>query len=78
MAVYGNVGEFVSENKDIHAYLERFEFYLDANAILVENRQKAVFLATVGASIYKLLRSLSVVIPQSELDRNFTVIPSWP
>lgn len=47
------------KNEDVCAYLERFDFFLEANGITEVAKMKSVFLATVGASTYKLLRSLS-------------------
>jgi hypothetical protein len=58
MAVYGAVGEFMGGNEDVKAYLERFDFFLEGNDITEENKKKSIFLATVGATTYKLLRSL--------------------
>ena len=66
MAVYGSVGEFICDSEDVCAYLERFDFFLDANKITEDVMKKSIFLSTVGASTYKLLRSLSNNNPRDE------------
>ena len=40
-------------------YQERFEMYLEANGVENADKMRAVFLATLGAPGYKLLRSLA-------------------
>ena len=45
-------------NEDFTEYSERFEMFLQANAITGDDRQRAVFLSTMGGPAYKLLRSL--------------------
>ena len=48
----------IDNGEDFTEYAERFEMFLQANSIENADIQRAVFLATIGASAYKLLRSL--------------------
>jgi hypothetical protein len=58
MAIYGSIGEFTIDDGDINEYFERFDCFLDANKIVEATQQRSVFLATVGATTYRQLRSL--------------------
>nr|XP_047132680.1 uncharacterized protein K02A2.6-like [Hydra vulgaris] len=46
------------ENDDFVEYIERFDNFLLANDIEDAEKQKAVFLSTIGGPAYKLIRSL--------------------
>ena len=52
----GRINEY-NENEDFESYLERFEFWLEANNI-DEAIMAATFLAVVGSKPYKLLKNL--------------------
>ena len=56
--IVGSMAPFDVENEDFTEYSERFEMFLQANAITGDERQRAVFLSTMGGPAYKLLRSL--------------------
>ena len=58
MALFGQIGEFVSEEEEWLQYVERLEHYLCANTIDGEDWRHAVFLSTIGLKVYKLLCSL--------------------
>ena len=58
MALFGQIGEFVPGEEDWPQYVERLEHFLCANGIETEERRRAVFLATIGPKVYKLLCSL--------------------
>ena len=54
----GKVTEFnPEENQETESYLEKFEWFCEANNI-AEERKKAVFLASVGTKTYDILRRL--------------------
>ena len=52
----GRINEY-NENEDFESYLERFEFWLEANNI-DEAKKAATFLAAVGPKPYKFLKNL--------------------
>ena len=56
---FGVVGEFDSEKEEINAYCERFELFFEANGITEAKQRRAIFLASVGPQLYKLIRTLS-------------------
>lgn len=54
----GKVTEFnPEENQETESYLEKFEWFCEANNI-AEERKKAVFLASIGTKTYDILRRL--------------------
>ena len=55
----GLVGEFEVDKEDVEAYIERYEQFLLANDITDDGKKKAIFLASLGANSYKLLRTLA-------------------
>jgi hypothetical protein len=59
MGTISQIGEFDGGKEDVVSYLERFEMFLDANDIEAPGKKRSVFLSTVGAQTYKILRSLS-------------------
>ena len=59
-AQISSMSSFDLEGEDFTEYSERFEQYLIANKITDDNLKRAVFLSTLGAPGYKLLRSLVV------------------
>ena len=57
MSAVGRIGEFDPEFEDWTQYVECMGFYFTANDIAAP-KQKATFLAAIGPSTYKLLRTL--------------------
>ena len=59
---HGLLGEFRAGVENIDDYNERFELYCLPNAVAMADehvaRKKAIFLTSVGASTYSLLRTL--------------------
>ena len=53
----GKLDEYVAEKESFTNYVERIEQFFEPNAIAV-GKQKAVFLATCGASTYETLKNL--------------------
>ena len=64
----GVLSEFDAIKDDITSYIERFELYCLVNNIIHGDVKRALFLSNVGATTYKLLRSLSDHKP---LEKNF-------
>ncbi|XP_043193617.1 uncharacterized protein K02A2.6-like isoform X5 [Amphibalanus amphitrite] len=56
--VHGALGEFDPGNEGIGSYLERFDFYCEANGISAAERKKAVFLSTVGHGTFDIIKDL--------------------
>ena len=56
--VIGAITEFKNKESVVE-YIERFEAFLEANSIKDESKLRAVFLASMGAATYKLIRSLA-------------------
>ena len=46
----GAITEFNKNKESVVEYIERFEAFLEANSITDESKQRAVFLASVGAA----------------------------
>ena len=67
----GKLDEYVAEKKSFTNYVERVEQFFEANAIAV-GKQKAVFLATCGASTYETLKNLC--LPSEVKDVSFSEI----
>jgi len=57
MALFGQIGEFVSEQEEWPQYVECLEHHLCTNTIDGEDQRCAVFLSTIGPKVYKLLCS---------------------
>ena len=57
MPTFGQLSEFVAESKRMSSYLERVELYFLANNVQ-DDKKVAVFLSSIGAKTYKVLRSL--------------------
>ena len=57
MAKFGKLHEFNSDRETVNTYLERVKLFFEANEIPGE-KQVAVFLSSVGATAYALLRDL--------------------
>ena len=64
--VFGNIEEFDSSHKDCPQYMERLGYFFDANGIESAEKKCAVLLTLIGATMYKLLRSLVVPSKPSE------------
>ena len=67
----GKLDEYVAEKETFTNYVERVEQFFEANAIAV-GKQKAVFLATCGASTYETLKNLC--LPNEVKDVSFSEI----
>ena len=56
--VHGTLGEFKPDGEGIESYLERFDFYCEANGIATAERKKAVFLSTAGHATFDRIKDL--------------------
>ena len=52
-----SVGEYCDDKEDFKSYTERLSAWLVVNAV-TDDQKSSVFLAVIGASTYKLLKSL--------------------
>ena len=62
----GSIESFDSAQGDWNAYYERFEQYVIANEIKDEKKIVAVFLTSIGSTMYNLLRDLKSPTKPSE------------
>ena len=65
--VFGKIEEFDSSHKDWPEYMERLGYFFDANGIVCAEKKRAVLLTLIGATTYKLLRS--VVAPSKPAEK---------
>ena len=56
--VHGDIGTFLEDKEPVESYLERFDFYCQANSIVQESQKKAIFLSTVGHAAYEKIKDL--------------------
>ena len=66
---YGRISEFDSSKEDWKVYEERLSYFFEANEITEATKKRAIFLSSVGASTYALLRSL--VAPSKPGEKSF-------
>ena len=70
-AAFGQVGPFEQEQEDWVSYTERLQHFFLANKI--EGKQRlSVFLSTIGAPTYKILRS--IVAPDKPGDKDLDAL----
>ena len=69
MATLGRIEQFNRESDDWPQYVERLNFYFEANAINAAAKKRAAFLTLVGPEVYKTLRSL--VAPQKPNEKTY-------
>ena len=74
MATFGKIEEFDSANEDWPQYEERLSHYFVANGIENAEKKRAVLLTVVGATTYKLLRSL--VAPSKPGEKSYEQLTS--
>ena len=58
MAVFGQIGNFDPQVEEWTEYAERLDLFMEANSVRAEAKKRAIFLASIGPSVYKLLRNL--------------------
>ena len=62
----GRVEEFDGTREDWPQYVERMQYFFDANGIDGAEKKRAVFLSVIGAATYKTLRNLLSPIKPGE------------
>ena len=70
MSTYGKMGEYNPDSVDWSQYVERLENFLVANNITRIEKKRARFLAVIGPSAYRTLRSL--VMPEKLNKKSYT------
>ena len=58
LGFYGTVATFDPKQDDWCEYIERLEHYFSANDIVSSEKRRAILLTAVGASTYRLIRTL--------------------
>lgn len=68
----GSLFEFDSEKETWEDYLERFEFYIEANKITEDNDKKCTLLTAIGAKTYETIKCL--IAPAKAVDATYIEI----
>ena len=63
LGLYGTVAMFDPKQDDWCEYIERLEHYFSANDIVSSEKRRAILLTAVGASTYRLIRTLASSSP---------------
>ena len=71
MPTFGKLDEY-NETEDWRHYIERVNLFFDANEITDPAKQRSLFLVSVGAKTYKLIRSL--VAPEDPKDKSYEAL----
>lgn len=69
MATYGKL-EAYDPQEEWSQYIERLQFYFEANGVSDEDKQRAILLSVCGSKTYKLIRNLTM--PGKPSDMKFT------
>jgi len=69
MATHSHLREFNPAVEDWTSYVERLEFYFDANDVKEATKQRAVFFSVCGAATYQLVNNL--LAPTKPADATF-------
>lgn len=68
MPTFGKLDEY-NETEDWRHYIERVNHFFGANEITDPDKRRSIFLVSVGAKTYKLIRSL--VAPEDPKDKSY-------
>ena len=68
MANHGKLEEYDSQ-EEWSQYIERLEFYFEANGVDDEDKQRAILLSVCGSKTYKLIRNL--ITPRKPSEKTF-------
>lgn len=69
MTTIGHIEEFDSTSDDINDWLERLNFFFEANGVEEAKKQKAVFLSVCGKNAYSLLKN--ILLPAKVADKKY-------
>ncbi|KAL9961177.1 hypothetical protein ACROYT_G030075 [Oculina patagonica] len=72
MPTFGKLDEY-NETEDWRHYIERVNYFFEANEITDPDNKRSIFLVSVGAKTYKLIRSL--VAPEDPKDKSYENSP---
>ncbi len=68
-ALFGRIDEFDEDKEDWSQYVERLGHFFTANGVEDDGKKRSILLSVMGASPYKLLRSL--VAPSKPGDKPY-------
>ena len=66
-AVHGSLAAFDPTSEDWTEYIKRLQFYFTTNSITDATKKQGVLLSCCGPSMFRLLRSLALPTPLTEL-----------
>ncbi|KAK3769860.1 hypothetical protein RRG08_036909 [Elysia crispata] len=69
MALYGHINEFNQTEENINDYLDRLDFYLEANNVSAPEKKRAILLSVVGLQQFRLLKDLAA--PSKPAEKSF-------
>ena len=69
MALYGHINEFNQTEENINDYLDRLDFYLEANNVSASEKKRAILLSVVGPQQFRLLKDLAA--PSKPAEKSF-------
>ena len=67
--VFGQIGQFVEDQEEWPQYADRLRHFLKAIGVTDSEKKRAVFLATIGPKVYKILCSL--LLPTNPGEKEF-------
>ena len=70
MSLFGKIDEFIPTSEKFADYVERLNFYLEANSVEDEAKKRSVFLTVIGSSQFRLLKDL--VVPAKLTDKTYS------
>ena len=69
-ATFGKLKEFdTATGEDWVQYIERMQYYFQANKIMEDNTKWAILISAIGGKAYKLMRNL--ISPAKSSDKSF-------
>ena len=72
MALYGHITEFKPSEGRINDYLDRLDFYLEANQVTEVSKKRAILLTVVGPQQFRLLEDLTA--PEKSADKIYDAL----
>ena len=72
MALYGHISEFKPSEGTINDYLDRLDFYLEANEVTEVSKKRAILLTVVGPQQFRLLKDLTA--PEKPADKSYDAL----
>ena len=72
MALYGHINEFKPSEGTINDYIDRLDFYLEANEVTEVSKKRAILLTAVGPQQFRLLKDLTA--PEKPVDKSYDAL----